>query len=71
MKNFFFAPITNSPVIMSNEKDAKKLHQINRHTVMHGIDVKYGTEVNFYKCFSLLKYLSDVLFELEENSVLS
>ena len=70
--NFFFGPIMNSPVIMLSEKDAvNHLFQINRHTVMHGMNVKYGTEVNFYKCFSLLKYLSDVLFELEEESVLS
>ena len=70
--NFFFGPIMNSPVIMLSEKEAANHpFQINRHTVMHGMDVKYGTEVNFYKCFSLLKYLFDVLFELEEESVLS
>jgi len=62
----------NSPVIMLSEKDAvNHPFQINRHTVMHGMDVSYGTEVNLYKCFSLLKYLSDVLFELEQEAVLS
>jgi hypothetical protein len=34
------------------------------------MDVMYGTEVNFFKCFSLLKYLSDVLLELGEEAVL-
>jgi len=57
---------------MLSEKDAvKHPFQVNRHTVMHGMDVRYGTEVNFYKCFSLLKYLSDVLLKLEEEAVLS
>jgi len=69
--NFFFGPLMNSPVIMLSEKDAKNHpFQPNRHTVMHGIDVNYGTEENFYKCFSLLTYLSDVLFELEEKEIL-
>jgi hypothetical protein len=68
--NFFFAPIMTSPVIMLSENDARNHpFQINRHAVMHGMDVKYGTEVNFFKCFSLLKYLSDVLFELVEEMI--
>lgn len=66
--NFFVAPIMTSPIIMLSEHDAKNHpFEINRHTVMHGMDVNYGTEINFFKCYSLLKYLSDVLFELEEE----
>ncbi|WP_159477609.1 hypothetical protein [Dyadobacter sp. 3J3] len=38
--NFFFAPIMGSPIIMLSEHDAKNHpFQINRHTVMHGMDV--------------------------------
>lgn len=39
---------------------------INRHDVLHGDSVDYGTKVNSYKAFSLLTYLGCTVYELNE-----
>ncbi len=39
--------------------------KLNRHSVMHGIDYQFGTEINSLKSISLLNYLID--FVLNKN----
>jgi hypothetical protein len=34
-----------------------KTDYLNRHAIMHGMDLSYGTEINALKCISLLAYL--------------
>jgi hypothetical protein len=38
----------------------------NRHDVLHGDSVDYGTKVNSFKAFSLLTYLGCTVYELDE-----
>jgi len=64
----FLSPIKESIPIGQNEKYYKKnINTFNRHEIMHGVDVKYGTEKNVLKALSLLKYLSDLIIEVKEN----
>jgi len=37
-----------------------KTDYLNRHAIMHGIDLNYGTEINALKCISLLAYFLSV-----------
>jgi hypothetical protein len=53
---------TNSP--------AYRPEHLNRHAVLHGIDTKYGTEINSYKAISWLQYAAqfdDVLSTLRDK----
>ena len=38
----------------------------NRHDVLHGNSLDYGTKVNSYKAFSLLTYIGITIYELKE-----
>lgn len=38
----------------------------NRHDVLHGDSLDYGTKVNSYKAFSLLTYIGGTIYELKE-----
>jgi hypothetical protein len=39
---------------------------VNRHDVLHGDSLDYGTKVNSYKAFSLLTYIGGTIFELSD-----
>ncbi len=57
----FFAPMMQSTSIAAREKDMGDSNQLNRHKIIHGKSLGFGTETNFYKCFSLFAYLLEVL----------
>ena len=62
----FMSPIEDSIPIGKNEKFYKKsINTFNRHEIMHGVDISYGTEKNTLKALSLLKYLSDLIINIE------
>ena len=55
----FFEPLrTNLPI--SANKDQRKMHPVafNRHAILHGEDINYGTKIHSFKAISLLSYLS-------------
>lgn len=63
---FFLSPLKNQVPIAVNEKYLSQFPcNLNRHEIVHGVNTTYGTKINSLKCISLLKYLSDLLTELE------
>lgn len=64
--DLYLSPIQNQTPIMAHEKDILKFPcHLNRHEILHGISTDYGTEINSLKVISLLKYLSDLLCEID------
>lgn len=41
-------------------KESKYFSSLNRHGVLHGVDLNYGKEENSLRCILLLGYLLDV-----------
>ena len=65
----FLSPIEESiPIGESEQYYKNKESTFNRHEIMHGVDISYGTEKNVLKSLSLLKYLSDLIIEVEEKN---
>ena len=64
------SPISNPiPLWMSQVERAESFENLNRHQVMHGESLNYGTETNSLKTISLLGYICCV--EEEFKSVLA
>jgi hypothetical protein len=52
------APLVEFGTIRENTGNlVGKSNCLNRHAILHGIDLAYGTETNALKCISLLAYL--------------
>jgi hypothetical protein len=67
----YLSPIKNQTPIMAREEDLEKFPcRLNRHEIMHGINVTYGSRLNCLKVLSLLKYVSDLLVHIDENGEL-
>lgn len=52
---------TVQPIAWSSTRRSSEPGQLNRHAVLHGEDVEYGTEVNSLKALSLLSFVSCAL----------
>ena len=60
----FLAPMSNPSAINELIKNIKNFPvRLNRHEIIHGIDIEYGTELNSLKTISFLNYLNDVLHD--------
>ncbi|MCC8360279.1 hypothetical protein [Salinimicrobium sediminilitoris] len=64
----FLVPLKETSTINSHWS---KLHsfplRFNRHEILHGEDISYGSKINSLKVISLLNYLSDILtFEAKQ-----
>lgn len=59
--DFILTPVINKGPINSWEKELDK-HPIrlNRHEIIHGIDVSYGTQINSLRFISMLSYIDFV-----------
>lgn len=64
----FLVGLTESNWLPIAMDDSKVETQLNRHLVMHGKDLSYGTEVNSYKALSMLNYISWVLSSFDFNN---
>jgi len=65
----FLAPFFNDAPIFAHEDNLELFPTaFNRHRVLHGLDVDFGTKINFLKAFSLLSYCDDVLIEVIKDS---
>ena len=54
---------------MVREQDIHKFNcHLNRHEILHGINTNYGIEINSLKVISLLKYISDLLTDLDNKT---
>ena len=68
--NLYLSPLQNQTPIMVREEDISNFPcKLNRHEILHGINADYGTEVNSLKVISLLKYISDLLTDLDEKTL--
>jgi hypothetical protein len=65
--DLYLSPLQNQIPIMVREQDISQFPcHLNRHEILHGINADYGTEVNSLKVISLLKYVSDLLTNLDQ-----
>lgn len=60
---------SSQPLIYSLRERGDGFTQLNRHQVLHGESLDYGTELNSYKVISLLLYISQTanMIELKTN----
>ena len=58
---------TNLSISLSEYERNNKDISINRHQVLHGEVVDYGTKVNSFKCISLLGYIASVLCNINKK----
>jgi hypothetical protein len=64
----FLSPLKNQTPIMVQEKQISNFPcKLNRHEILHGINTDYGTKMNSLKVISLLKYISDLLIEIDSE----
>lgn len=64
------APLaSNLPITASSKDRDETFKELNRHTVLHGESIDYGSQINSCKAISLLHYVSAVLHlnELETH----
>lgn len=67
----YLSPLQNQTPIMASEQDIDKFPcKLNRHEVLHGISTDYGTEINSLKVISLLKYVSDLLTDFDNKTLI-
>ena len=58
----FLAPMDNPTALNEFIQNIENFPvRLNRHEIIHGIDVEYGTRLNSLKTISFLNYLNDVL----------
>jgi len=68
--DLYLSPLQNQTPIMVREKDISKFPcHLNRHEILHGINADYGNEINSLKVISLLKYISDLLTDLDKKTL--
>jgi len=66
----YLSPLKNQTPIIAREQDISKFPcHLNRHEILHGISIDYGTEINSLKVISLLKYISDLLTDLDRKTL--
>lgn len=59
----FITPILHDcPIFVHKSMVDKFPSKLNRHAAVHGRDSSYGTQENFLRSLSLLKYVSDMLY---------
>ena len=58
----FLSPLASTlPINASKKQRESDFNQLNRHQVLHGESVGYGTKINSLKAISLINYVA--LFE--------
>jgi hypothetical protein len=57
----FLSPLARIIPINASEKDRKGSTALNRHTVLHGESLDYGTKANTLRAISLLNYVGNIL----------
>ena len=61
LKSAFLSPLARIIPINASEKHRRGSNALNRHTVLHGESLDYGTKANSLRAISLLNYVGDVL----------
>ena len=66
--DLYLSPLQNQIPIMVREQDIAMFPcHLNRHEILHGSNTEYGSEINSLKVISLLKYVSDLLTDLDQK----
>ncbi len=72
LHNIFLEPLkANSSIQENTEKRGRRAQNLNRHGVLHGIDVDYPTEANSLRGILLIKYLLEAREALCQGQVKS
>ncbi|MBN2543278.1 hypothetical protein JXI42_10475 [bacterium] len=59
---FFLSPLTQTlPISASEPERPEGFTALNRHTVLHGESLDYGTKTNSLKAISLINYIAQIL----------
>lgn len=58
--------LEDCPIYAQDSKIDRFPSKLNRHKIVHGKDIDYGTQENYLKCLSLFKYVSDLLFIFDD-----
>ena len=56
------------PISASQHERSSGTNVLNRHTVLHGDSLDYGTEINSLKAISLISYVAHVLKDSDEKN---
>lgn len=68
--DLYLSPLQDQTPIMAREEDVNKFPcKLNRHEILHGVSTDYGIELNSLKVISLLKYVSDLLTDLDSKKL--
>lgn len=68
-RHALLSPLSQSlPISASENERGEHFNALNRHQVMHGESLSYGTEINSLKSISLLNYVGEVLRWDDENN---
>ncbi|MAO34505.1 MAG: hypothetical protein CMP12_01065 [Zunongwangia sp.] len=66
--DFILSPIFKKASINSWEKEIEKFPiRLNRHEIIHGVDINYGNEKNSLKVISMISYIDFVLSHYNSN----
>ena len=61
-RHALLSPLSHSlPISASEYERDEYFNELNRHQVVHGESLDYGTEINSLKSISLLNYVTQVL----------
>lgn len=64
-----FYPLENENALNIDSRNRDEtFSQFNRHAILHGGDLYYGTIENSYRCIMLIKYLIEVKCSIEESN---
>ncbi len=55
------------PLPINATEHLRKGDEFNRHTVLHGESLDYGTRINGFKEISLINYVVRIFFNVEED----
>lgn len=67
----FLAPLVEPSPLVANKKERKVLsNNLNRHAILHGESVDYGTRENSCRAISLLTYTAWVLSDVMPNNAM-
>lgn len=60
MDSLIYPLKNNNPLCASENSDCYNPNVINRHTIVHGKDVDYASEINSYKAISVIDFIGNV-----------
>ena len=63
LDHILLQPLTISSTLISQNEPGGSQYALNRHLVLHGLSLDYGTKINSCKAISILNFVGEILFE--------